>query len=437
MDNQDKNYSSENRISFRIVGMYILLGGLWITLSDWFVSSLSTDPEVLARISAFKGLAFIMFTASLLYVFIRKDIKRLKTVLNRLKWTEEKFNNLSDNIDMILWFIDPRNMNIIYLNRGFEKMTGLKKEDFYGPLDKWRSLIYPDDRKEAELEFDKWIRDGAGMPWNFEYRIIDADGNIKWVSNAAAGIFDDHGKLVSISGIIKDTTEVMFKSEELRKSAKQLREYAAHIQSVREDERLHIARELHDEIGQCLTGIKMDLTHLSLKAKKNGFDADVLQEHIKAATTNIDSAVNMVRKLSSELRPSILDDLGLFPAIEWQLTDMSKKMSLQYECDIKIDEKNIPDKAKTQVFRIFQESLTNIVRHSGATKVSLKVGEKNGFVTLEITDNGRGIRQDEINAPHSLGILGMKERAALFNGKVGIDSKPGEGAKVTLYIPKA
>ncbi|HEX3072097.1 MAG TPA: PAS domain-containing protein [Ignavibacteriales bacterium] len=219
MDNQDKHYSSENRISFRIVGMYILLGGLWITLSDWFVSSLSTDPEVLARISAFKGLAFIMFTASLLYVFIRKDIKRLKTILNRLKWTEEKFNNLSDNIDMILWFIDPRNMNIIYLNRGFEKITGFKKEDFYGPLDKWRSLIYPDDRKEAELEFDKWIRDGARMPWNFEYRILDADGNIKWVSNAAAGIFDDNGKLVSISGIIKDTTEVMFKSEELRKSA--------------------------------------------------------------------------------------------------------------------------------------------------------------------------------------------------------------------------
>lgn len=436
MDNQDKINSSENRISIRIVGMYILLGGLWITLSDWFISSLISDHDVLSRISSLKGLVFILFTASLLYVFIRKDIKRLKIILNRLKWTEEKFNNLSDNIDMILWFIDPRNMNIVYLNRGFEKITGFKKEDFYGPLEKWRALIHPEDKENAKRDFDNWIKEGAKEPGNFEYRIFDIYGNIRWVSNDATGIFDDDGRLVSISGIIKDTSELMLKSEELRKSAKQLREYAAHIQSVREDERLHIARELHDEIGQCLTGIKMDLTHLAMKSKKNGFNADVLQEHIKTVSTNIDSAVNTVRKLSSELRPSILDDLGLFPAIEWQITDVSRKMGLQYDYNITVDEKLINEKAKTEVFRIFQESLTNIIRHSGANKVSLEIAEKNGYITLTVADNGRGISQDEINASKSLGILGMKERAALFNGKLDIESKPGAGAKVILYIPK-
>jgi len=221
--------------------------------------------------------------------------------------------------------------------------------------------------------------------------------------------------------------------EQLRQSHEQLRALSVYLQSVREEERTRIAREVHDELGQALTSCKLDLSWLASKLPK---DLKPLVEKTRALTSHIDSTIQTVRLISSELRPGVLDHLGLVAALEWQANEFQNRTGIKCELHSNIQEPLPDQNLSTTFFRIFQETLTNVIRHAGATRVTVDLKEADGRITLAVRDNGRGITRSEISNGKSMGLLGMRERTALLGGifKIGRVAL-GKGTRVSVSIP--
>jgi len=226
--------------------------------------------------------------------------------------------------------------------------------------------------------------------------------------------------------------KVQKRTGELRKSNEQLHHLSQHLQSHIEDERKHIAREVHDELGQLLTAIKIDLSWLEKKIHKN--QKKVISK-TSSAKTIVDQAIRTVKKITSELRPGLLNDLGIVAAIEWQVTEFINRTGIQVKLSINPSEFNLQSDLSTTIFRITQESLTNITNHSNATKVKLAIKKNKSLIEVSISDNGVGITEEQINDYNSFGIIGIKERVNSFNGKIEISSLPGKGTTLDIFIP--
>jgi signal transduction histidine kinase len=224
--------------------------------------------------------------------------------------------------------------------------------------------------------------------------------------------------------------ELHMKSERLRESEDKLRRLAAHLISVREEERAHIAREIHDELGQVLTGIKMEVGWLQKRLKE-----PALLEKTESMSKLIDSTVQTVRKIATGLRPEMLDDMGLVAAVGWQAKEFQKRTGIR--CRAKLPPETMkPDiDVSTTMFRIFQEILTNVARHSRATRVDIDLEVSDAEVRMQVQDNGVGIADGDLHGRKSLGLLGMHERALLFGGEVNITGAPGHGTRVAVVIP--
>ncbi len=218
--------------------------------------------------------------------------------------------------------------------------------------------------------------------------------------------------------------------EKLRNSHEQLRALTNHLHSVREEERTRIARQVHDELGQALTGLKLELAWLSGKLR----GARGLQRRIKAMSAHIDATINMVRRIATDLRPGVLDSLGLVAAIEWQAADFQQRTGIRCAVSIDVRETKLDPNLITVCFRIFQEALTNIIRHAKAARVEVRLTQSEGFLVLTVRDYGRGISEREINA-QSIGLIGMKERAAQVDGEIFFFGLPGQGTTMTMRVP--
>ena len=219
---------------------------------------------------------------------------------------------------------------------------------------------------------------------------------------------------------------------EIRNSREQLRNLSAHLQSVREEERTRMAREIHDELGQGLTALKMDVSWLNRRLLEE--DA-TFKNKLTSMEEVIDRTIETVQKLSGELRPGMLDDLGLAAAIEWQAEEFQNRTGIKCEVYLSPEETLLNRDQSTTMFRIFQETLTNVIRHARATKVEVRLEEQNGSIVLEVADNGRGITQSEISDPKSFGLIGMRERVYFLDGEVTIVGSPGKGTRIKVTLP--
>jgi signal transduction histidine kinase len=224
--------------------------------------------------------------------------------------------------------------------------------------------------------------------------------------------------------------ELHNKTERLKESEDKLRRLAAHLISVREEERAHIAREIHDELGQVLTGLKMEVTWLAKRLQD-----EVLIEKTDSMCKLIDSSVQTVRKIATGLRPEMLDDMGLVAAVGWQSKEFQKRTGIRCRSSLPPEGVKFDIDVSTTLFRIFQEILTNVARHSRATRVDIELEATDEHVSLEVADNGVGIAEEEVNGRKSLGLLGIHERALLFGGDVKITGTPGHGTRVAVQIP--
>jgi two-component system sensor histidine kinase UhpB len=369
---------------------------------------------------------------------IVRDTTDRKQVEEALRASEERVTKAFRSIPDALVISRLEDGTIAEVNDYWHKVFGYSREEVIGKKALALNLFADTaDRQRiaALLREQGFVRD-------FELQIRQKSGAFRTatLSVESLGIHGDQYLLT----IIQDITDRKQAEEELRISRSQLRALATRLQQIREEERLMVAREIHDEMGGGLTGLKMDFSWL---LRKMG-DADPCEERValmdKIHTSNalIDQMIKVVRRISADLRPSVLDDLGLIAALSWQAQEFTSRTEIQCEFVTPIDYINLEDETATGVFRVFQEALTNVMRHSQATKVAvvLRESERSLFgdesLVLEIRDNGRGITEEEILNPESLGLLGMKERVLAFGGELQIFGDPDGGTTLILKIPQ-
>jgi PAS domain S-box-containing protein len=231
--------------------------------------------------------------------------------------------------------------------------------------------------------------------------------------------------------VLQDITEHKWTEVRLNRSLSQLRALAGRLQSVREDERTKVAREIHDELGQSLTAIKIELSSLLFEWPAEQKPS----KRIESITRLVDQTIQSVRRISTELRPGILDALGLVAAVEWAAEEFETRTGIRCRLDLPKDSLEISQERATAIFRIFQETLTNIARHADATEVNIRLAREDSSLILEVHDNGVGVSEEQLSASQSLGILGMRERALLLGGEFLVSGAPNQGTRVRLCIP--
>ncbi len=296
-------------------------------------------------------------------------------------------------------------------------------------MDAIRNRIHPEDL----AAFDRVVHSmrHGNQDFVIDLRIILPDGSIKFVRSIGHVVLDEHDQAVEYTGTIMDVTERKLAEQERQRSFDQLRALTARLQSAREEERTRVAREIHDELGQALTSIKIDFS--SWVHELPGEHRRT--ERIDRILEMIDQTIKSVRRIATELRPGILDDLGLLAAIEWAAEQFETRTGTK--CRPKLPELNLPfDRERdTALFRILQETLTNVARHAEATCVDIHLTKDSESVRLKVCDNGRGITLEQLSAPSSLGIRGMRERVLLLGGELAVSSSPGEGTTVLATVP--
>lgn len=236
--------------------------------------------------------------------------------------------------------------------------------------------------------------------------------------------------------VATDVTEQRRLQERLRESHDQLRRLSARSRARREEDRTRLARELHDQLGQALAGIKIDLHWIGQHAAVER-DPDSIREKVDATMRLVDDTIWRVRRLSSQLRPPVLDKLGLVAAIEWETKEFERRAGVRTRMEPGAEHVTLDPGRATAVFRMVQEALTNVVTHAQATRITVAVHEANGAVNVTVSDNGRGIPREPVGSLDSLGMLGMRERAALLGGAVDVRGNHPQGTVVSLSIPLA
>jgi signal transduction histidine kinase len=277
---------------------------------------------------------------------------------------------------------------------------------------RWRDFF---DHGHSHVETDERRLDGTPIRIEGDYIVIH----------------DERGRIAGHFGIQRDVTVRHRAAEQVLASAEQLRALASRLQRVREEERTQIAREVHDELGQALTGLKLDVAWMRHRLPRNRETlaqcASIIQQ--------IDRTLAAVRRIATALRPSILDQLGLAAALEWQGQEFGSRTGIAVEMDLVTDGSAIADDLGSSAFRILQESLTNIIRYASATRVMIRLRHTPELLTLDVTDDGVGFLPEKLDGVGSLGLLGMRERALACGGELAIASAPGRGTTVSLRVP--
>ncbi|HET6515588.1 MAG TPA: ATP-binding protein [Thermodesulfovibrionales bacterium] len=349
--------------------------------------------------------------------------RRAEDALHR---REQEFKALAENSpDMVSRF--DKEMRFTYVNPALERAIDLPARAFVGRTGKeigfpenlvslWNKAFQKilKDRRETIIEYEMEMPSGPGY---YEGRIVPE--------------FTKDGSIESMIVVSRDITARKRVEEELRASHEQLRSLYEHLESVREEERTMIARELHDELGQTLTALKMDIFWVGRKCS----DHQELAEKTRSMSNLVDATIQTVKRICTQLRPSILDGIGLVAAIEWQAKDFQSRTGISCDITFKPEEIVLDRDRSTAIFRIFQEALTNVMRHAEATKVRASFSQSDGKVVLTIEDNGKGISEEDILKPRSFGLIGMRERARLLGGEVEISGVPSEGTVIRITIP--
>ena len=379
------------------------------------------------------------------FTVLLRDITRRKQAEQAIAESNQFNQEIMTNVNEGIVVYDQA-LNVVVWNPFMQNLSGLKSEDALG------KHIYELFRNLREQPaHDAMLRALAGesvvasepvgryrgtldfLPASAFQQALD-DPRVAWTVTTWAPHRNHWGEIVGVIVTVLDVTELKRSQDGLRRSNLRLRELSEHLESVREAERTRIAREIHDELAGTLTGIKMDLS------SARDLDDDIpneLREKLSRSVRLVDNAVQTTRRIINDLRPSLLDNLGVWAAIDWLTTELSKRVDLP--CEIEIEEAaaetELPPAMSTALFRIVQESLSNVGRHAEATSVRVRAYRNATYVVVEIVDNGRGLNETDLSKVGHWGVMGMHERAMSHGGEVHISSVPGAGTTVRIVMP--
>ena len=345
-----------------------------------------------------------------------------------LRQSEERFRELVELMPVAVYVCDTSGRLQSYNKRalelwGREPASGSTAQRYCGSL----RLYSPDGKRvlHRDSKMAEVLRTGIGAR-DLEVVIERPDGSRITVLVNIVPLRNGEGDLIGAMNCFQDITERKQAQEELQHSVGQLRALAGRLQIVREEERKRVSREIHDQLGQALTAIKLELWPLVHQQKGQ----------CETLLRLIDETMESVRRISAELRPGILDELGLRAAVQWATEEFESRTGMKCQLDLPPDDIVIDREVATALFRILQETLTNVVRHANATQVSVRLAREDDGLILEVQDNGKGISEEQASADRSLGILGMRERAILLGGELAISGAPGEGTTMRVRIPE-
>jgi len=315
--------------------------------------------------------------------------------------------------------------DIMKLSNEMYRVLDLHPENFDGKSESLIKVFHPDDAKSF-IDGMKVNLSGGNLP-SMEYRVIHRDGSIHTLSAKSRIEFNEAGKPVRSIGTAQDIT--VMSEQEFKSTLEQMRQLTQYIEKVREDERVAISRELHDDLGQALTAVKIDLGII----RQNVPDKEVVLK-INKLSALVSETIKTVQRITSQLRPELLDDLGLEAAIEWYTKEYAKRNGVKVILDMDPGIECSPN-VSLHIFRIMQEALTNIARHSGAARIDIRLSKTGNFLNFRISDNGIGINENEIKSKTSFGIISMKERATSIGGTLEVYNENDSGTVIKLAVP--
>ena len=369
-------------------------------------------------------------TTSLLRRSLRYAVERKRAEVE-LRTSEVFLQSIVENIPHMIFVKDASELRFVRFNKAGEELLGHARQNLIGKSD---YELFPKEEADFFTGADRDVlrnRQVLDIP---EEPILTKGKGLRYLHTKKIPILDESRQPLYLLGISEDITERMRAENQLQRSFQLLRTLSQRLDVVREQERTRIARELHDELGVRMTCMKMDLSRLLAMMRESLLPRGKMEEKIRAMNAEVDTTIAEVQRLAAELRPGVLDDLGLMAAIGWQCQDFERRSGIRCLCEASFDEIKISPSRATAAFRICQEALVNVARHAKATFVRVLVKENGDGVLIEIQDNGQGIPPEKLNDAASLGLLGMKERSMAIGGSLEIAGWPGKGTTVTLRL---
>jgi PAS domain S-box-containing protein len=329
-----------------------------------------------------------------------------------------------------LWHVDLAT-NEVYFSPEWKKLLGYADEELPNRFEEFESRLHPDDAARVITAAQSYLAAPDG-DFHQEFRLRHRDGTYRWLASRAAVLKDGSGRPTRLLGSHIDITARKSEQFQLERSHRELRLLSRDLLRTREDDRSRIAREIHDELGQSLTALKMDVAWLQRRSADLDAGWALKLSDMSAA---LDGTVATMRRIAADLRPGLLDDLGLAAAIEWQAENFQTHAEVRCQADVRLPDRP-PDAVATALFRIVQESLTNVARHAQATMVVIRMISEPDRWELTIADDGQGMVAPAIAGLASVGLTGMRERVYLIGGELTIESAPGQGTTVRAHVPK-
>ena len=364
---------------------------------------------------------------------IKAIVSNLRDITERKKAEEQQAlytSVISSSDDAIV----TKSIDGIYTswNNGAEKIFGYSSEEIIGQS--VSEITHPVIFKE-EFEIMERIKLFEKIE-HYETKRTRKDGKIIHVSLSVSPLIDNEGNIIGSSKIIRDITKRKESEAEIHHLTEELRVLLEHVQTSREEERKYIAREIHDELGQALTALKIDVSMLRRKvnADENN-DLAYAADELTFIIEKIDHCLESVKRIATDLRPEILDHLDIIDAVKWQIQQFENITGIHCDVSQLPDHLDLENSFSTTVYRTVQEALTNITRHAKATVVRIVIERNSKKLLIEINDNGKGIQEEDIKNIKSLGLIGMRERVLLLNGTMSITGKPSKGTTVAVEIP--
>jgi two-component system sensor histidine kinase UhpB len=346
--------------------------------------------------------------------------------------SEERFQLAVSGASAGLWDLDVRTGEM-YMASHFREIIGYGEAELPGEQRAYQALMHPDDLPRVQQCLKAHIE--HHVPFDVEYRIRQKSGEYRWIQSRGQALWDPTGEPYRMVGWIMDVTDRKRDLEALRTSREELQRLSTYIEHVREEEKTRIARELHDDLGQLLTALKIDMARF--EQQLGPAKAPPLDDGLRKIDAVIAQLVASVRRIATDLRPVMLDDLGPVPALEWFIEEFTARHGIAVKTRLDMDEVAFNRDSGTEVFRMVQEALTNIARHSGASEACVEIVREPPHCVVRVADNGRGAPAGARAGRKSFGLLGMRERAARLGGELRVDTAPGRGFALTITLPLA
>jgi PAS domain S-box-containing protein len=353
------------------------------------------------------------------------DVTDEARAMVELRASEERYRLLFERNPLPMWVFHRDDLRFLAVNEAAIQHYGYSRAEFL-------AMTVESIRPPEEVARFHALRDtstpGLRVAGTWTHR--RKDGTLIRVEIARFGFLMDGVPAVLV--LAQDVTDRLAAEEEIRRSREELLRFTGYLQTVREEERTRLAREIHDELGQALTGVRMGLARVASRVHSE--DLDAAAGLVRETAELVDRSIQEVRRIATQLRPGVLDQLGLLAALEWLAEDFQVRSGVEVGVTLPGIEPELPPEVQTQLFRCVQEAFTNVARHAAASRVELEVAADPDGVTVSVTDDGRGF--DTASVPErSLGLVGMRERARLVGGELLLESGPGEGTRITVRLP--